>query len=94
VLLFVVLTQDRELDQHLRRQIVDHLRAHLSPRHTPDEIIAVPAIPRTLSGKKLEAPVKQILQGAAVSSVVNIESFADPSALEPFLGNTSERTAA
>jgi acetoacetyl-CoA synthetase len=60
------------------------LRTHLSPRHVPDAILAVPAIPRTLTGKKLEAPVKRILRGEAVDAVASKESLLDPTALDTF----------
>ncbi|HJW21702.1 MAG TPA: acetoacetate--CoA ligase, partial [Candidatus Limnocylindrales bacterium] len=66
LLLFVVTRDGCELSDDLRRRISAELRAELSPRHAPDEILAVPAIPRTLSGKKLEVPVKRILLGAPV----------------------------
>ena len=61
LVLFVV----ADLDDDLRARIAGALRSELSPRHVPDTIAAVPAIPRTLTGKKLEAPVKRILRGAA-----------------------------
>ena len=59
LLLFVVLRPGVELDDGLRKRIADALRNALSPRHAPDTIVAVPAIPRTLTGKKLEVPVKR-----------------------------------
>ncbi len=57
----------------------------LSPRHVPDEVYAVPSIPRTHSGKKLEVPVKRILTGSPAASVESEGSLADPGALEPFV---------
>ncbi len=63
LLLFVALRAPATLDDDLRRRIATALREGLSPRHVPDAVLAVPAIPRTLSGKKLEVPVKRILQG-------------------------------
>ena len=66
LLLFVVLRPGLELDDELRKHIAGALRNSLSPRHAPDTIVAVPAIPRTLTGKKLEVPVKRILTGADV----------------------------
>ena len=62
-----------------------NLRSMLSPRHVPDDIYTVPAIPRTHSGKKLEVPVKRILGGAPVASVASEGSLANPGALEPFV---------
>ena len=63
LLLFVVVAAPRELDDELIARIRAALRHDLSPRHVPDEIVAVPAVPRNLTGKKLELPVKRILQG-------------------------------
>jgi acetoacetyl-CoA synthetase len=84
LLLFVVLLPDVELTDALRERIVRELRTALSPRHVPDEILAVPAIPRTLSGKKLEVPVKRILQGVAPDVAASRGSLADPSSLDAF----------
>ncbi|GAB3751774.1 acetoacetate--CoA ligase [Microlunatus parietis] len=67
--LFVVTEPGTELDDALRDRIKTELRTRLSPRHVPDAIIAVPAVPRTLTGKKLEVPVKRILRGADLASV-------------------------
>src|SRR5690606_33160137 len=64
LLLFVVLREGTpEVTDELRSRLRTALREALSPRHLPDEVIAVPEIPRTLSGKKLEVPVKRILEG-------------------------------
>ena len=63
LILFVVLRAGATLDDALRGRIARELRAALSPRHVPDRIVAIPAVPRTLSGKKLEVPVKRILTG-------------------------------
>ena len=62
-MLFVVLADGLTLDDDLRAGIARALRSQLSPRHVPDTIRAVPAIPRTLTGKKLEVPVKRLLRG-------------------------------
>jgi acetoacetyl-CoA synthetase len=82
LLLFVVLAPGVALDDELRAGIVGRLRTDLSPRHVPDAILAVPAVPRTLSGKKLEVPVKRILTGAAADEVASRSSLADPRALD------------
>jgi acetoacetyl-CoA synthetase len=82
LLLFVALAPGQELDDDLRTAIVRALRSELSPRHVPDAIHAVPAVPRTLSGKKLEVPVKRILGGAAADAVASRSSLADPTALD------------
>jgi acetoacetyl-CoA synthetase len=84
LLLFVVLREGSELDDELRSRIAGALRKDLSPRHVPDTIRAVPAIPRTLTGKKLEAPVKRILLGDPVEKVASRESLLDPSAIDTF----------
>jgi acetoacetyl-CoA synthetase len=85
LLLFVVPTAGHTLDDGLRRRISAALRTELSPRHVPDAIEAVPAIPRTLSGKKLEIPVKRILQGTPPDQAVARGALADPTALDPFV---------
>ena len=84
LLLFVVLADGRELDDELQASIGRSLRTQLSPRHVPDRIQAVPAIPRTLTGKKLEAPVKRMLLGASPDEVASRDSLLDPTALDRF----------
>jgi acetoacetyl-CoA synthetase len=84
LLLFVVLVDGVELDDELRARIGRELRSELSPRHVPDAIRAVPAIPRTLTGKKLEAPVKRILRGDPADAVASRDSLLDPTALDTF----------
>ena len=84
LLLFVVL-EGGTLDQALTERISTALRVALSPRHVPDEIRAVPSIPRTHSGKKLEVPIKRILLGQAPDDVLHMGSLADPTALDAFL---------
>jgi acetoacetyl-CoA synthetase len=91
LLLFVVLRDGIELDDALRSRIADALRTSLSPRHRPDEILAVPAIPRTMTGKKLELPVKRIIGGAPVAEVASRDALADPAAIEPFVAYAQER---
>jgi acetoacetyl-CoA synthetase len=84
LVLFVVLADGVELDDGLRSAIAGRLRSELSPRHVPDAVHAVPAIPRTLTGKKLEAPVKRILRGEPVDAVASRDSLVDPTALDAF----------
>ena len=84
LILFVVLRPGVELDDELERRMKSTLRTALSPRHAPDTIVAVPAIPRTLTGKKLELPVKRILTGAAVADVVSRDMLVEPASIEPF----------
>ncbi len=84
LLLFVVVRDGAALDDALRARIGTALRAQLSPRHVPDRLHAVPAIPRTLSGKKLEVPVKRILLGMDPDVAASKDSLADPESLAPF----------
>jgi acetoacetyl-CoA synthetase len=84
LVLFIVLADDATLDDELRSLIGRGLRSELSPRHVPDTIRAVPAIPRTLTGKKLEMPVKRILLGAAPEAVASRDALLDPTALDAF----------
>jgi acetoacetyl-CoA synthetase len=83
--LFVVLRGGRALDATLLDSIERSLRQKLSPRHVPDEIRAIPAVPRTLSGKKLEVPIKRLLAGARLQDVVNPGTLQDPDALTRLL---------
>ena len=85
LLLFVVPGPDASVDDELRSRIVAELRTALSPRHVPDEIVAVPSIPRTLSGKKLEVPVKRILTGTPPEVAASRGSLADPTSLDAFV---------
>jgi acetoacetyl-CoA synthetase len=84
LVLFVVTAQGTELDGDLRGRLATELRRHLSPRHVPDEMHAVPAIPRTLSGKKLEVPVKRILTGTPVEVAASRGALANPGSLDAF----------
>src|SRR5581483_2869344 len=83
LILFVVLREGVELDDALRQRIASALRDSLSPRHTPDTIVALPAIPQTLTGKKLELPVKRILSGVPPAEVVSPDALANPASIEP-----------
>jgi len=89
--LFVVL--DGELDDRTRAVITDRLRRDASPRHVPDEIIAVEAIPHTRTGKKLEVPIKRIFLGADPACVVSRDAVDDPAALDHFIALAAERAA-
>ena len=85
LVLFVALRDAQTLSDELRGRIVGELRDALSPRHVPDEIVAVPAVPRTLSGKKLEVPVKRILSGTPPDVAASRGSLADPTSLDAFV---------
>jgi len=94
LLLFVVPADGTTLDDDLRAKISTALRGELSPRHVPDTIVSVPAIPRTLTGKKLEAPVKRILRGESSERVASRDSLLDPAALDAFVALAGERATA
>jgi acetoacetyl-CoA synthetase len=82
--LFVVLREGAALDDALVDSIRRRIRSDVSPRHVPDEVVAIPEVPRTLSGKVLEVPVKRILCGVAVEEAASRESLANPEALDYF----------
>ena len=85
LVLFVVVPPGRQLDDRLRSEITRAVRQQLSPRHVPDEVSVIAAVPRTLNGKKLEVPVKRILEGRPLGSTVNRAVIANPEALDAFL---------
>jgi acetoacetyl-CoA synthetase len=85
LLLFVVTRPPARLDDDLVVAIRSALRTALSPRHVPDRVLEVPAVPRNLTGKKLELPVKRILQGLPAADVVSRDVLADPAALDAFV---------
>jgi acetoacetyl-CoA synthetase len=84
LVLYVALAEGRELDDDLIGQLRRALRGELSPRHVPDEIHQVPGIPRTLSGKKLEVPVRKILLGTPVAEAADPDALANPEVLALF----------
>lgn len=84
LILFVQLEASVELDDGLQKRICEELRKELSPRHIPDRIVQVPAVPRTSTGKRMEVPVKRILCGSSAGDVASKDSMADPEALTPF----------
>jgi acetoacetyl-CoA synthetase len=83
--LFVVLAPGAELDDELTGRIAARIREHCSPRHVPNEVHAIAEVPRTLSGKILEVPVKKILMGMPPEQAASRESLANPEALDPFV---------
>ncbi|MCD0451647.1 acetoacetate--CoA ligase [Actinocorallia sp. API 0066] len=83
-LLLFVQTTGGELDDDLRARLKTALRTQLSPRHVPDRVERVPAIPRNRTGKKLEVPVKRILLGARPADVASRDVLADPGSLDFF----------
>lgn len=83
--LFVALADGAELDDDLRARITAAIRSAASPRHVPDAILAVPGIPRTMTGKRLEIPVKRILLGASPADVVSPSAVDHPELLAGFV---------
>jgi acetoacetyl-CoA synthetase len=73
------------LDEALHARISRALRSQLSPRHVPDRLLSVPDIPRTLTGKKLEVPVKRIMRGEPAERLTSRDSLANPEALDAFV---------
>ena len=92
LLLFVALAPGASLDAGLRDRLRSTLRSELSPRHVPDRIEAVPGVPRTLSGKKLEVPLKRILSGVSPEVAASRGSLANPEALDAFVALAGSRT--
>jgi acetoacetyl-CoA synthetase len=84
VVLFVALPAGQVLDDALAEEIRARLRRQYSPRHVPDEIVQVPAIPVTITGKKLEVPVRNILRGVAAQEAADPGAMANPESLEAF----------
>jgi len=83
--LFVVLREGAELDDGLRREIARRVRERCSPRHVPDEVLQIAEVPRTLSGKALEVPVKRILMGTPPTQAASRDALANPAALDWFV---------
>jgi len=89
--LFIVLRENSSLTGELDRQIRAAIRQALSPRHVPNEILAVPSIPRTLTGKKLELPIKKLLLGHPLEKVLARDAIADPASLDWFIAFARRR---
>jgi acetoacetyl-CoA synthetase len=83
--LFVVLREGAELTDELVAEIKRQVRERCSPRHVPNEVLQIAEVPRTLSGKVLEIPVKRILMGEPASSAASRDSLANPEALDWFV---------
>lgn len=91
--LFVVLREGIALDESLRRRISDGIRSALSARHVPNEIFAVAEVPRTLTGKKMELPVKKLLLGMQVDEVASPDAMSNPGSLAYFVEFAKRRNA-
>ncbi|MGK2933094.1 MAG: acetoacetate--CoA ligase [Solirubrobacterales bacterium] len=83
--LFVVLADGAELTDDLKKTVAREVRERCSPRHVPNEMIEIETIPRTLSGKVLEVPVKRILTGTPAEKAASKDSLADPKSLDFFV---------
>ncbi|MBV7429658.1 MULTISPECIES: acetoacetate--CoA ligase [unclassified Acidovorax] len=91
--LFVVLRPGHALDEALRARINGAVRTALSPRFVPDDVFAVAEVPRTLSGKKQELPIKKLLLGQPIEKVVNKDAMANPGCLDWYVAFAAERAA-
>lgn len=89
--LFVALVQGAQLDDRLRTAIESAIREQVSPRHVPDEIVVVPGIPHTLTGKKLEVPVKRLFLGTPIGDAVNLGAVDNPDLVRHFAGLATAR---
>ncbi len=92
--LFVVMGDGVPLDEALRGRIKAQLRQRVSPHHVPDEILAIREVPRTLSGKKLEVPVKKLLLGMPVEKAISVDAMANPQSLHYFITLAQEKLLA
>ncbi len=91
--LFVVLRDGASLDDELTREIARRVREECSPRHVPNDVFAIAEVPRTLSGKVLEVPVKRILMGTPAERAASRDSLQNPAALDWFVELAAERAA-
>jgi acetoacetyl-CoA synthetase len=90
--LYVTLAPGVVLDDALRARIVAAIREHASPRHVPDDIVVAPGVPHTRTGKKLEIPVKRLLQGQEAAAVVDPRVVDDPEVLEWYVRQAARRS--
>ncbi len=91
LLLFVTLAEGHPFDDQLVARLRQELRRQLSPRHAPDVIVEMPDVPRTLSGKKLEIPIKRILRGAPPEVAASAGALANPESLAAYVAWANER---
>ena len=83
--MFVKLVDGVTLDDRITTEINTRLRREYTPRHIPDKIIQVPVMPTTITGKKLEVPVRRLLMGVPLEKAANTSAMADPAALDAFI---------
>jgi acetoacetyl-CoA synthetase len=91
--LFVQLAPGAELSDELVARLRAVIREQASPRHVPDEILAVPAVPHTRTGKRLEVPLKRLFQGVDPAEAVNVGTVDDPAAVEHYIALARERAS-
>jgi acetoacetyl-CoA synthetase len=82
------------LDDALVERIKSRIRKDLSARHVPNDVFAIPEVPRTLNGKKLEVPIKRLLLGERIEKVVNRDSMMNPGSLAWFVEFAAKRAKA
>jgi acetoacetyl-CoA synthetase len=92
--LFVVLREGLSLDEAMRQRLNDAVKVALSPRFVPDEIFQVAEIPRTLTGKKQELPIKKLLLGQPIEKVINKDAMANAACLDWYVDFAARRAAA
>lgn len=93
LVMFLVIREGSTLDADLRARIAASIRASLSPRFVPDEIIVAPGIPRTLSGKKQELPIKRLYQGRPIEKIINRDAMANPDVLDWYAAQATARAS-
>jgi acetoacetyl-CoA synthetase len=91
--LFVVLRDGVTLDDALQQRLRDKIRSALSARHLPNAIFQVEQVPRTLTGKKMELPVKKLFLGMPVEQVANRDAMANPDSLNYYMALAAQRAA-
>jgi acetoacetyl-CoA synthetase len=82
---------DALLTEDLKRRLLDAIRSQLSARHVPNEVLAIPEVPRTISGKKLEVPVKKILLGQPAEKACNRSAMGNPESIDWFIDFAARR---
>lgn len=91
LILYLVTRDATQVDEALRKRVAQELRSALSPRHVPDTVVHVPSVPRNRTGKKLELPVKRILQGQPLTEVATVDALADASSLDAYVTHAHQR---
>ncbi len=94
LVLFLAAAEGHDLDDEVVAEVRQRLRTDLSPRHVPDEVVVVAAIPRTLSGKRLEVPIKRILSGTPIEVAASPGALANPDSLQAFAQWAADRAEA